>query len=440
MGSVSVPRVSDQKLLKFFIDETLIKFEKFGLNESAQCTVSLGGFILQVDVREASHHKNILEELRNNKNAASSITSITIESTSLSGSVIRYIRSADSFIDRLDVTDGNSRRVQEQASNVFRHINNLLLQGAETTFDNVNESSLQIASAHHEVLTRLEGMSAELIEKQVKQVQELERDKQKFLDDRAEDFAEKVNSQDEMFSKKLADLDEQYKRRNKELDERQQKIDDADNTSTRRKTTTRTLDEAQIKARGFNFSENVNRNSTRASQFAMALVIIGAFGLILSLYEFWSMSYVANTNQEALTPSDQLTYFLYFRILASSALVVSSIVYLIRWYNSWADRIAQQELDNQMFIRDLNRAQLAVEMALEWNEKKDGEIPPRLLESLTEGLFKPKDTPNKELLHPAEQIAAALVRTSDKVTLPFAGGTIETNGRKLGNAKPVVSD
>ncbi|NUW70286.1 hypothetical protein [Vibrio coralliilyticus] len=281
-------------------------------------------------------------------------------------------------------------------------------------------------------------MSAELIEKQVKQVQELERDKQKFLDDRAEDFAEKVNSQDEVFSKKVAELDEQYKRRNKELDERQQKIDDADNTSTRRKTTTRTLDEAQIKARGFSFSENVNRNSKRASQFAMALVIIGAIGLLLSLYEFWSMSNVANISQETLTPSDQLTYFLYFRILASSALVVSSVVYLIRWYNSWADRIALQELDNQMFIRDLNRAQLAVEMSLEWNEKKDGEIPPRLLESLTEGLFKPKDAPNKELLHPAEQIAAALIKTSDKVTLPFAGGTVETNGKKLGNTKPVI--
>lgn len=440
MGSVSVPRVSDQRLIKLFIDETLMKFEMFELDESAQCTVSLGGFILQVDVREASRHKNILEELRNNKSAASSITSITIESPSFSGSVIRYIRSADSFIDRLDVTDGNRRRIEEQTSNVFRHINNLLLQGAETTFGNVNESSLQVAAAHHEVLTRLEGMSAELIEKQVKQVQELERDKQKFLDDRAEDFAEKVNSQDEVFSKKLAELDEQYKRRNKELDERQQKIDDADNTSTRRKTTTRTLDEAQIKARGFSFSENVSRNSKRASQFAMALVIIGVLGLILSLYEFWSMSYTSNTNQETLTPSDQLTYFLYFRILASSALVVSSIVYLIRWYNSWADRIAQQELDNQMFIRDLNRAQLAVEMSLEWNEKKDGEIPPRLLESLTEGLFRQKDTPNKELLHPAEQIAAALVRTSDKVTLPFARGTVETNGRKLSNAKPVTPD
>lgn len=440
MGSVSVPRVSDERLLKFFIDETLMNFEKFELGESAQCTVSLGGFTLRVDIREASIHKDILEELRNNKNAASSITSITIESTSLSGSLIRYTRATDNFIDQLEVTNGNSRKVEERASNVFRHLNSLLLQGVETTFDNINESSLQIASAHHEVLTRLEGMSAELIEKQVKQVQELERDKQKFLDERAEDFAEKVNSQDEVFSKKVADLDEQYRRRNQELDERQQKIDDADNTSTRRKTTTRTLDEAQIKARGFSFSENVNRNSKKASQFAMALVIVGAFGLLLSLYEFWSIYFVANTSQEALTPSDQLTYFLYFRILASSALLVSSIVYLIRWYNSWADRIAQQELDNQMFIRDLNRAQLAVEMSLEWNEKKDGEIPPRLLESLTEGLFKPKDSPNKELLHPAEQIAAALIRTSDKVTLPFAGGTVETSGKKLGHAKPIVPD
>ncbi|CAK2803694.1 hypothetical protein L8R85_23705 [Vibrio splendidus] len=440
MGSVSVPRVSDERLLKFFIDETLMNFEKFELGESAQCTVSLGGFTLRVDIREASIHKDILEELRNNKNAASSITSITIESTSLSGSLIRYTRATDNFIDQLEVTNGNSRKVEERASNVFRHLNSLLLQGVETTFDNINESSLQIASAHHEVLTRLEGMSAELIEKQVKQVQELERDKQKFLDERAEDFAEKVNSQDEVFSKKVADLDEQYRRRNQELDERQQKIDDADNTSTRRKTTTRTLDEAQIKARGFSFSENVNRNSKKASQFAMALVIVGALGLLLSLYEFWSISFVANTSQEALTPSDQLTYFLYFRILASSALLVSSIVYLIRWYNSWADRIAQQELDNQMFIRDLNRAQLAVEMSLEWNEKKDGEIPPRLLESLTEGLFKPKDSPNKELLHPAEQIAAALIRTSDKVTLPFAGGTVETSGKKLGHAKPIVPD
>lgn len=68
-------------------------------------------------------------------------------------------------------------------------------------------------------------MSAELIEKQVKQVQELERDKQKFLDERAKDFAEKVNYQDEVFSKKVAELDEQYRRRNQELDEAKLKLE-----------------------------------------------------------------------------------------------------------------------------------------------------------------------------------------------------------------------
>ncbi|NUW70285.1 hypothetical protein [Vibrio coralliilyticus] len=111
MGSVSVPRVSDDKLLKFFIDETLTKFEKFELGEGAGCTVSLGGFIIHVDTRGASHHTNILEELQNNKSAASSITSITIQSNSLSGSNISYTRATDSFIDQLEVTSGNNRRV-----------------------------------------------------------------------------------------------------------------------------------------------------------------------------------------------------------------------------------------------------------------------------------------------------------------------------------------
>lgn len=146
--------------------------------------------------------------------------------------------------------------------------------------------------------------------------------------------------------------------------------------------------------------------------------------------------YITASTDTSMT--QQYIYFLYLRIFACSTLLVSSVVYLIRWYNSWANRIAQQELDNQMFIRDLNRAQLAVEMALEWHDKKDGNVPPRLLESLTEGLFKPKDTPPQDLLHPAEQIAAALVRTSEKITLPFNGGTIETTGKAIRKAKTPI--
>ncbi|HCG7925593.1 hypothetical protein [Vibrio parahaemolyticus] len=453
MASVSVPRVSDRSLLNFFIDETLMKYKELGLSDSSTCSVSLGGFTINVDAKGSCAQPDTLEELYSNKQVASSITRITINGQSLSGCTIYYERSTDSFIDQLAVTQDPNRRVNELSSRIFRHLNNLLIKGAEPCFGGGANNALEVASAHHEVLTRLEGLSAELIEKQVKQVQDLERDKQKFLDDRGADFAKKVNDQDEAYSKKVAELDEQYKLRSQELDDWQQRIDDADNTSTRRKTTTRTLDEAQVKARGFNFSTNVTDRSKKAVQFAMALVAIGVLGLAFSLYELWTIHNIEISTRTSLinamldgkikestaieAPTTQLTYFLFFRILASSALVVSSIVYLIRWHNSWADRIAQQELDNQIFIRDLNRAQLAVEMSLEWNEKKDGEIPHRLLESLTEGLFKPKEATNKELLHPAEQIAAALLKTADKVTLPLGGSTVETTGKKLRKTRAV---
>ncbi|NCO45337.1 MAG: hypothetical protein GW890_02405, partial [Vibrio sp.] len=275
-------------------------------------------------------------------------------------------------------------------------------------------------------------------------------DKQNFIDERGSEFAEKVNAQDAIYEEKLKDLEDKYQERNTKLDERQQQIDDADNTTARRKTTTKTLEEAQEKAKRFNFSDNVDKHSNKASIMAIFLVIIGMFALAISAFELIRIQEsITNsiTMSKFTSPANELPgyqvpeitaqyiYFLYFRILASSALLVSSIVYLIRWYNSWANRIAQQELDNQMFIRDLNRAQLAVEMSLEWNEKKDGAIPSRLLESLTEGLFKPKDTAPQELLHPAEQIATALLKTSEKVTLPFHGGTLETTGRAIRRAR-----
>ncbi|MCC4858897.1 hypothetical protein LMH78_24120 [Vibrio lentus] len=456
MSAVSIPRVGDRELLKLFIDETLKKYEELGLSEAATCTVSQGGFNFTVDIRGATNKKDILEDLRNDQLQSSSVTRLTIQDVNLSGCIVYFKRNSDVFIDEIGTIENGQRAITEQASTLFRHINRGLNKHASSVYAHQDENSLQIASAHHEVLTRLEGLSAELIEKQFKQSQDLERDKQQFLDDRGADFVKKVNDQDEAYSKKVNDLEEQHKKRSEELDDKQKKIDDADNTSTRRKTTTRTLEEAQEKARKFSFSSNVGRRTSSAFALGALLVFIGALTVYTASIElstaqttytnYLNSLLIENTsgidNGEKVAPAadamtKQTIYFLYIRIVLGSALMISSIVYLIRWFNNWADRIAQQELDNQIFIRDLNRAQLAVEMSLEWNEKKDGEIPFRLLESLTEGLFKPKDAPNKELLHPAEQIAAALLKTADKVTLPLGRGTIETSGKKMDKAKPV---
>ncbi|WP_150141366.1 hypothetical protein [Candidatus Enterovibrio escicola] len=455
MSAVSVPRLGDREMLILFIDETLMKYEDLGLSENATCTVSQGGFSFTVDIRGASNKKDILDDLRSDQLQSTSVTRLTIQDEKLDGCTVYFKRNLGVFIDEIGTTENKQRTISELTSNLFRHINRGLNQHASFIYDHKDENSLQIASAHHEVLTRLEGLSAKLIEKQVKQVQDLERDKQQFLDERGADYVKKVNEQDEAYSKKITELEDQYKKRSEELDVKQKKLDDADNTSTRRKTTTRTLEEAQEKAKKFSFSSNVGIRTSSALSLGLLLVFIGALTVYLASIEL-SKTQTSYTNYlnsllmegpsgaeklsiTADTITKQAIYFLYIRILLGSALMISSIIYLIRWFNNWADRIAQQELDNQIFIRDLNRAQLAVEMSLEWHEKKDGEIPSRLLESLTEGLFKPKDAPNKELLHPAEQIATALLKTADKVTLPVGQGTIETSGKKMGKAKPVYS-
>jgi hypothetical protein len=451
MAEISVPRLSDKALLKIFIDETLMRHSELGLTDKATVAFGIGANSFTVDINGGGLQP-LLNKLLEDDSFGTKIHVINIRDVGLSQHfVVSYKRSAISFIDTF-VTP--TQEVPVQALSIGFYLNKLILANAEAYMSPNAEQRYDIASAHHDVLTRLEGFSAELIEKQVQQVQKLENDKQRFLDERGAEFAEKVNAQDEAYTKKLEDLEAKYQKRSEELDERQQKIDDADNTTARRKTTTRTLEEAQERARKFSFSSNVESRTFAALILGVLLAVLGggiAFSASTQLESKQNQysSYLASkANKEEpsemnLVADDmakQHIYFLYLRILLGSALTISSIIYLIRWFNSWANRIAQQELDNQMFIRDLNRAQLAVEMSLEWNEKKDGEIPPRLLSSLTEGLFQPQNSPQQELLHPAEQIAAAILRTSDKVTLPLGGSVIETSGKKINKAKPFNVD
>ncbi|SIO94647.1 hypothetical protein [Vibrio spartinae] len=430
---ISVPRVVDSQLIKIFIDEILAKHTPLEPSEKNKTQLStcvkvwVGNTSFEIEKNDNSIDDFIVK-LKTYDKYTTSIRKISYEimerhqnpAFNRSASFL-YERSANSFIDSFkcnydpDVnTDGHQLEFK---------INQLLLQYSEPVFN--NENNLEIASAHHEVLTRLEGMSAELITKQYDQVQKLEQDKQTFLDERTKEHTDKIQALDDEYSERLKTLEDSYQQRKAELDERQKQIDDADNTTARRKTTIRMLEEVQEKAKKFDFSENVSSRSKAAMWWAVALVVIA----------------VIVTIESALSLQiKQDSWFLYARITFSSTLLISSVVYLIRWYNSWANRIAQQELDNQKFIRDLNRAHLAVEMALEWNEKKDGAIPARLLDSLTDGLFKSKDSTPPELLHPAEQIAAALVKSSERITLPFAGGSLDVSGRKLSKAKPIKSD
>lgn len=448
MADISTPRVSDNALLKIFLDKTLYKRAELGLTDNASVSIVIDANVFKIGVNDTETN-DFISSMREDSSVGIRISSITFSDTGIHPQCLyKYSRSSTSFIDTYTTP---VKAVSNNALQLGAHLSQLLIPDSNIFQASQSESNYQFASAHHEVLSRLEQLASEFVEKQIKQASRLEEEKQEFIDQRSAEFAEKVNSQNESYTKKLNTLDEAYQKRQQELDERQKQIEDADNTTTRRRTTSRTLEEAQEKAKKFNFSRGVTIRGLAAVALGLILIFMGIYNTITasnelndiqSTFKSYQFSIINAENSAAPKPdTDEITkqhmYFLYLRIVLGSALTISSIIYLIRWFNSWADRIAQQELDNQLFIRDLNRAQLAVEMSLEWNEKKDGDIPLRLLESITEGLFEPQNKTSKELLHPAEQIAAALIRGSDKITLPFSGGTIETNGKSIRKAKSI---
>jgi len=420
MAKVSTARVTDARLLQVFLDETLNKYDELGVSEGSQVVVS---------VHPQSYTLNIGEELpelialiKMNKTASTAIRYIDLRTrVGNQTRYYRYTRSENSLTDIIDISDQGH---DEKSMAVNLHLSGLLSAGATVLDSTVSND---VFSAHHEVLTGLESLGNQIIQEQHRHSLKLEDDKRLFLEEKTKEFEARNQQLTDDIAKKHAEMEANYQARSEELDERQQLIEDADNTTARRKTTTRMLEDVQEKAKQFSFSENVNKPSNQAVKWASNLVWFGVALLLSSVAEY--VFFLGRTSD--------LSVFFYARTFTGSALTISSIVYLIRWYNASSARIAKQELDNQMFVRDLQRAHLAVEMSLEWNEKKDGAIPDKLLGSLTDGLFHGADAPKDELLHPAEQIASALVRSADKVSFPLGAGKVETTGKNLAKAKSV---
>ncbi|MGY3569336.1 hypothetical protein [Vibrio paucivorans] len=418
MAKVSTARVTDARLLQIFIDETLSKYDELGVSEDSQVVVSVHPQTYTLKIGEEL--PELIALIKKNKTASTAIRYIDLRKRFGNQTrYYRYTRSDNSLTDIIDISDQGH---DEESSAVNLHLSGLLSAGATVLDSTVGND---VFSAHHEVLTGLESLGNQIIQEQHRNFLKLEDDKRLFLEEKTKDFEARNQQLTDETAKKHAEMEAIYQARSEELDERQQRIEDADNTTARRKTTTRMLEDVQEKAKQFSFSENVNKPSNQAVKWASNLVWFGVALLLSSVAEY--VFFLGRTSD--------LSVFFYARTFTGSALTISSIVYLIRWYNASSAKIAQQELDNQMFVRDLQRAHLAVEMSLEWNEKKDGAIPDKLLGSLTDGLFNGADAPKDELLHPAEQIASALVRSADKVSFPLGVGKVETTGKNLAKAK-----
>lgn len=130
------------------------------------------------------------------------------------------------------------------------------------------------------------------------------------------------------------------------------------------------------------------------------------------------------------TPKTDLIFLSIKQILLIFGLA-TSIVFYIRWMNKWFEEHSQAEFQLQQFQLDIERASWLVEMSLEWKEERQTQIPDKLIESISRNLFDSKKGKSKNLEHPADQLASALLGTASKIQLKAGDSSIEIDPKKL---------
>jgi hypothetical protein len=83
----------------------------------------------------------------------------------------------------------------------------------------------------------------------------------------------------------------------------------------------------------------------------------------------------------------------------------------------------------------MERASWLVETNLEWNDKKDSIMPTELLKSLSNNLFEYDKVEHESVIHPADQLASALLGSATAVKLKSGDSSIEIDPKKLSKAK-----
>lgn len=258
-------------------------------------------------------------------------------------------------------------------------------------------------------------------------------------------------------SRVVQEQTEELENRERELDERRKSLDESDNTFARRQIRDRMLSDVSARVQDFGLSpatvkarQPVAVGMAMLCLFLFGLLIWTSFELFTERQKSWQVAentssiVAAKTGTAASTPSSttpQATasahspsingetngtekLLLWIRFSLVSIGLAASILYYIRWQNQWAYTFASTEQSLQQFHIDVNRANWVVETCLEWRKETDSDIPSPLIESLTRGLFAGRDT-TPAVLHPADELASALMGSASKLSLDLNGNKLE---------------
>ena len=287
----------------------------------------------------------------------------------------------------------------------------------------------QLLALHDEVLKRLEVSATGLIEDAAEHRRELERE---FSARRDQLDAEGTRYKENLDQRRLAD-EERLSEREAELELRIKSLDDRDNKHARRAIRDKMLEDVKDRIRDFGVSTRTEgkRAPVRAGIFLLALLFLGLW--VLTGLEIWvgpghssiSVFKSASGIEGEASIGSQLA--LWVRFALATVGLSGTLIFYIKWENRWADLHAANEFQLQQFHIDVNRANWVIESSLEWKKETHEVIPAELLKEISKNLFTDRQSEPDKVIHPADELASALLGSASKLKLNVAGNEIEFN-------------
>jgi len=317
---------------------------------------------------------------------------------------------------------------------------------SRTVGEHPTEEQAQLAAIHQSTLERLERLNEDLI-----------RQSNDFRTNLEKRFEDKISVKELHFSSLEKDLTDQHNAKQASLDaieetlqHKLKQIDDRDNTHVRRAIRDKMLKDVKDRIDNFGVSSSTE-NKRRPVQIAiLALCITFIFSIYFTVFELSNVSSTTlrtdlasitgiissdtkitpiiertiDIDQKNKATSLTKTYWLWGRLAFLTFGLIGSILFYIKWQNKWAEQHSNSEFQLQQFHIDINRANWALESSLEWHKETGTDIPPELLTSLTKNLFTPDSSELENVIHPADELASALIGSSSNLKLNLGGNEV----------------
>lgn len=236
-----------------------------------------------------------------------------------------------------------------------------------------------------------------------------------------EDLHEEIKQDKELLKSEFSAKEQALQEREAALQIRLDEIDDRENRHVRRALRDKFVESLKERQTTFKLTSGT-RNLRWPIHLAAGITIIllalanwKTFALFEQLDQF-------SGYQLGLLVAKQATLGLAFG---------STVVFYLRWCNLWFQQHATEEFRHKRLELDIDRASWVVEVALEWKHETGETLPPDLLDRLSVELFSSHECKASESLHPADQIATAILGNSAQATIKVGDNEVVIDKKGL---------